>query len=432
MKDEFKDDYNEIDEEYEIKKTVDKQEGKIYRAGLITGVIWGMAVIFALYIGMNIALEKFGKSNKSINTTSGGVVYSGKTDEKIRLLESYIDKYYYEEVDEEKINDGIYKGLVKSLGDKYSEYYTKEEFEALNNSSQGHYTGIGVVINQNPDSLVITVTKVYPNSPAEEAGVEAGDVIIAIDDTDITSMTSDLVVSMVRGEEGTDVKITINRNGEDIQLNMKRKVVDIQVVSYEMLEGNIGYIILDQFTDSAVEQFREALTDLNNQGMKGLIVDVRENPGGLLTSVKSILSMFLPEKQLILYSMTKEGQKTCYYSEEGKIVDDSLPMIVLIDEDSASAAEVFSGTLKHYQRAELVGVTSFGKGIMQSTFKLSDGTGIKLTTGKYYLPDDSNIHGIGIEPDYEVEMPEDVKNIWALEHSEDTQLSKAIEIIGQK
>lgn len=432
MKDEFKDDYNEIDEEYEIKKTVDKQEGKIYRAGLITGVIWGMAVIFALYIGMNIALEKFGKSNKSINTTSGGVVYSGKTDEKIRLLESYIDKYYYEEVDEEKINDGIYKGLVKSLGDKYSEYYTKEEFEALNNSSQGHYTGIGVVINQNPDSLVITVTKVYPNSPAEEAGVEAGDVIIAIDDTDITSMTSDLVVSMVRGEEGTDVKITINRNGEDIQLNMKRKVVDIQVVSYEMLEGNIGYIILDQFTDSAVDQFREALTDLNNQGMKGLIVDVRENPGGLLTSVKSILSMFLPEKQLILYSMTKEGQKTCYYSEEGKIVDDSLPMIVLIDEDSASAAEVFSGTLKHYQRAELVGVTSFGKGIMQSTFKLSDGTGIKLTTGKYYLPDDSNIHGIGIEPDYEVEMPEDVKNIWALEHSEDTQLSKAIEIIGQK
>ena len=432
MNDEFKDDYNEKKEENQIKNKSNKNEGRIYRAGLLTGVIWGMAVIFALYIGMNIARDKLGKAGGNITEASNGVAYSGSTDDKIRLLEGYINKYYYEDADGEQLKQGMYEGLVASLGDKYSEYYTEEEFEAVNNSSTGHYTGVGVVINQASDTLAITVAKVYPGSPAEESGIEVGDVIVAVDETDITSMKSDLVVSMVRGEEGTDVKMTVVRNGEKIDMNMTRRVVDVQVVSYEMLEGNIGYIILDQFTDSAVDQFKAAINDLNSQGMEGLIVDVRDNPGGLLTSVKSILSMFLPEKQLLLYSMTKDGQKTCYYSEDGKIVDDNLPLVVLINENSASAAEVFSGALKCYDRAELVGVTSFGKGIMQSTFKLGDGTGLKLTIGKYYLPDDSNIHGIGIEPDYVAELPEGVKNVWSLEHAEDPQLSETMEIIKEK
>lgn len=426
MSDEFKNDYDSGYENEEEKDKL-KQERRVYKTGLVTGVIWGIGIVFALYLGSNILAEKLGGTGTasiSSNETSA--------DAKVNLLEDYIDKYYYEEVSQEQLNEGMYEGLVAALDDPYSEYYTEEDFEAVTSSSEGHYTGVGVVITQNPDTMVVTVSKVYRNSPAEKAGVEAGDIIIAVDGEDVTGISSDLLATKVRGKKGTKITITVDRNGKEIALEMNRDEVDVQVVAYEMLEENVGYIILDQFTDSAVEQFEEALIDLDKQGMERIIVDVRDNPGGLLTSVQSILSMFLPKDELILYSKTKEGEKSSYYSKKSEVFFGDIPVVVLVNGNSASAAEVFAGALSCYDRAKLVGETTFGKGIMQSTFRLTDGTGIKLTIGKYYLPDDSNIHEVGLEPDYEAKFSEDITNIWKLEHKDDVQLQKAIEVVKNK
>ena len=317
--------------------------------------------------------------------------------------------------------------MLESLNDPYSVYYTKDEVKSLKQSSEGEYVGLGISVTQNNETKVITVTKVYDDSPAKDAGIEAGDTIYSINDNVLTDETLDELLADIKGEEGKEVKMQLKRGEETIDADMKLREVLIDVVSYEMLEDNIGYIIIDQFTGTSTEQVEEAINDLKSQGMERVIVDLRDNPGGQLECIQAILNYFLPKDKLLLYSETKDGEQERYYTENDGIITD-MPLCVLVNENSASASEVFAGVVKCYDRGKLVGTKTFGKGIMQSTFGLSDGTAIKLTIGKYYLPDDSNIHGIGIEPDYEVKLPEDVTNVWALKHSEDPQLTKAIEV----
>ncbi|CCZ03433.1 putative uncharacterized protein [Eubacterium sp. CAG:603] len=402
-----------------------KHGKKSYFAGLITGVIWGIAVVFILIILSNIIESELTESGK-ISDNVGTSALTGSS--KSSIIKQYIDKYFMEDVDNDILTEGMYKGMLESLNDPYSVYYTKDEVESLKQSSEGEYVGLGISVTQNNETKVITVTKVYDDSPAKDAGIESGDTIYSINDNVLTDETLDELLVDIKGEEGKEVKMQLKRGEETIDADMKLREVLIDVVSYEMLEDNIGYIIIDQFTGTSAEQVEEAINDLKSQGMERIIVDLRDNPGGQLECIQAILNYFLPKDKLLLYSETKDGEQERYYTENDGLITD-MPLCVLVNENSASASEVFAGVVKCYDRGKLVGTKTFGKGIMQSTFGLSDGTAIKLTIGKYYLPDDSNIHGIGIEPDYEVKLPEDVTNVWALKHPDDPQLTKAIEVV---
>lgn len=402
-----------------------KHSKKSYFAGLITGVIWGIAVVFILIILSNIIESELTESGK-ISDNVGTSALTGSS--KSSIIKQYIDKYFMEDVDNDILTEGIYKGMLESLNDPYSVYYTKDEVESLKQSSEGEYVGLGISVTQNNETKVITVTKVYDDSPAKDAGIESGDTIYSVNDNVLTDETLDELLVDIKGEEGKEVKMQLKRGEETIDADMKLREVLIDVVSYEMLEDNIGYIIIDQFTGTSTEQVEEAINDLKSQGMERIIVDLRDNPGGQLECIQAILNYFLPKDKLLLYSETKDGEQEKYYTENDGLITD-MPLCVLVNENSASASEVFAGVVKCYDRGKLVGTKTFGKGIMQSTFGLSDGTAIKLTIGKYYLPDDSNIHGIGIEPDYEVKLPEDVTNVWALKHPDDPQLTKAIEVV---
>ncbi len=402
-----------------------KHSKKSYFAGLITGVIWGIAVVFILIILSNIIESELTESGK-ISDNVGTSALTGSS--KSSIIKQYIDKYFMEDVDNDILTEGMYKGMLESLNDPYSVYYTKDEVESLKQSSEGEYVGLGISVTQNNETKVITVTKVYDDSPAKDAGIESGDTIYSINDNVLTDETLDELLVDIKGEEGKEVKMQLKRGEETIDADMKLREVLIDVVSYEMLEDNIGYIIIDQFTGTSAEQVEEAINDLKSQGMERIIVDLRDNPGGQLECIQAILNYFLPKDKLLLYSETKDGEQERYYTENDGLITD-MPLCVLVNENSASASEVFAGVVKCYDRGKLVGTKTFGKGIMQSTFGLSDGTAIKLTIGKYYLPDDSNIHGIGIEPDYEVKLPEDVTNVWALKHPDDPQLTKAIEVV---
>lgn len=402
-----------------------KHGKKSYFAGLITGVIWGIAVVFILIILSNIIENELTESGK-ISDNVGTSALTGSS--KSSIIKQYIDKYFMEDVDNDILTEGMYKGMLESLNDPYSVYYTKDEVESLKQSSEGEYVGLGISVTQNNETKVITVTKVYDDSPAKDAGIESGDTIYSINDNVLTDETLDELLVDIKGEEGKEVKMQLKRGEETIDADMKLREVLIDVVSYEMLEDNIGYIIIDQFTGTSTEQVEEAINDLKSQGMERIIVDLRDNPGGQLECIQAILNYFLPKDKLLLYRETKDGEQEKYYTENDGLITD-MPLCVLVNENSASASEVFAGVVKCYDRGKLVGTKTFGKGIMQSTFGLSDGTAIKLTIGKYYLPDDSNIHGIGIEPDYEVKLPEDVTNVWALKHPDDPQLTKAIEVV---
>lgn len=350
---------------------------------------------------------------------------------KLSYLEKLVDNYYLEDVANVDFADGIYKGFIASLDDPYSTYYTKEEYNALMESSSGVYCGIGATVSQNADTGVITIVKPFKDSPAYKAGILPGDIIYKVDGEEVTGMDLSEVVSNMKGVEGTTVKITIIREGENdpIDYTITRAKIEVPTIEWQMLDNKIGYIIITEFDEITVTQFNKAVTELKAKGMKGLIVDVRDNPGGLLDSVVQILDRILPP-ELIVYTEDKYGNR-----EEENAVDTkklTIPMAVLINGNSASAAEIFAGTLKDYKVATIIGTTSFGKGIVQKVIPLSDGTAVKLTISKYYTPSGKNIHKIGITPDIKVELNDDLKQQVVIPIEKDNQLQEAIKTIKSK
>lgn len=348
---------------------------------------------------------------------------------KINKLEALIDQYYMEDVDQQDIADGIYKGLLQSLDDPYSCYYTEEEYEALLESSSGIYCGIGATVSQNVNTGIISIVKPFVKGPAHEAGLLPGDIVYKVNGEEVTGKDLTEVVSKIKGEEGTKAQVTIIREGESdpIDYSITRKMIEVPTIEYEMLDNKIGYIAVSEFDEVTAEQFSKAIKDLDSQGQVGLIVDVRNNPGGLLSTVVNMLDSMLP-KGLIVYTEDKYGKK------EEKFSDDKekfmKPVVVLINGNSASASEIFAGAIQDYKLGTIVGTTSFGKGIVQSIIPLTDGTAIKVTVSKYFTPKGKNIHGIGIKPDVEIELKEELKKKVVIEKKEDNQLQKGIEIIN--
>jgi carboxyl-terminal processing protease len=385
-----------------------------------------------LGIALVIAAGVFLIRNISVGTDKSGQadLTSKQVQEKLETIEELMNQYYLDEIDTDQVEAYLYKGAVAGLGDAYAAYYTADEYQSMLDSTNGSYCGIGVEVSQNLTTGYITITKVFEGSPALEAGLLPGDVIMKVGDRDAVGEDLNQVVSLIKGEEYTKTTITVTREGEDgyLEFEVERRTIELDTVTSEMMEDHIGYIAISGFEDVTADQFKRALDELESQGMESLIVDLRDNGGGLVSSVCEILDRLLPEG-LIVYTEDKYGNRIEKTSDAENYFDK--PMVVLVNGNSASASEIFAGAIKDYGMGTLVGTTTFGKGIVQNIYPLGDGTAVKLTVSKYYTPNGNNIHGIGIEPDVEVELDESLKNEVSISREEDNQLQKALEILKQ-
>ncbi len=318
--------------------------------------------------------------------------------EKSKLIGEYIEKYYLDDVDEDAMAASIYKGIVNGMGDEYGAYYTEDEYKDIVEKSRGIYCGIGAYVRKDEKTGGVVVVKPVKGGPAQKAGIRAGDVIRAVDGEEVAGEDLDDVLSKVKGRENTAVNLKIERGGQNGYLDIKvvRKVIKDDTVEKRMLDGDIGYVRVSGFEDVTDEQFDDAIDALEKEGMTSLIIDLRDNGGGLLSVAVTMLDRLLP-KGLLTYTKDKNGVSEKYFAKDDVCV--KVPMAVLVNENSASASEVFSGVLQDDGAAKLVGAKTFGKGIVQTIFAFDDGSALKMTTSKYYTPKGRNIHGTGLVPD---------------------------------
>ncbi len=369
---------------------------------------------------------------------------SKDTKKKTNEIEGLIEDYFYFDEEPSKQEEKYYDGILDGLDDPYSVYYTKEEYDKLMEDDSGEYCGIGATVSKKVDTGLTYVVKPIKNSPAEAAGVLPGDVFISVDDTEITTdMELEQVVKMIRGTKGTTAKIRFYRESikDYVTIEIKRDTVQNYTVDYSMLDDKIGYIKIDQFIDNTPKQFYEAVDSLTKDGAKSIIFDLRDNPGGLVSAVTAMADYIIDDdakakgaekKGLLLSTQDKNGNDVTkpVYCSDGHKVD--LPMVVLVNGNSASAAEIFTGVLRDYGVATVVGENTYGKGIMQSVFPLKDGSAVKLTIAKYFIPSGEDIHKKGIAPDVEVVLDESLKYVADKPIDKDNQLQKGIEILGGK
>lgn len=348
---------------------------------------------------------------------------SQETKEKLSGIQALIQKEYIGEVDEDALQTGICQGYVGALGDPYSAYYDEEQTSALMETTQGEYGGIGVVLTQNLDTGVTTASSVYEDSPAMKAGMKDGDIIYQVEGRDVSGMALEEISGSIKGEKGTIVEITVLRGEEreEVTLTITRDTIQAETVKTRMLEDEIGYLAISEFDSVTLEQYREGLAELTTQGMEGLIVDLRGNPGGNLDTVCEILDLMLPEG-LIVYTEDKDGNRQEFTSDEAQEVQ--VPLAVLVDGNSASASEIYAGAIQDYGIGQIVGTKTYGKGVVQTIYDLKDGTSLKLTVAEYFTPNGRNIDGEGITPDVEVTYQRNENDPEA-----DNQLDRAVETL---
>lgn len=402
-------------------------------SGLIFGVFISVLAAGGIYVTKNLIyfIQLRSEQTSADSGNSAGSVISTETLQKMKTIEEVIDSYYYgEEVSSQELQDGIYKGMVAALNDPYSEYYTKEELEDTLNSNKGISYGIGAYIQLNEEMNSAMISGVMEGAPAEEAGLREGDIICKVDGEETMGLSVTQVVSLVKGQENTTVHLTVYREGEPDYLEIdvvRGKLIETETVQSGMLEdtNNIGYLRIREFDAVTVDQFNEAMAELRASDMKGLILDLRSNPGGDLTAVVEVARRLLPEG-MVVYTEDKAGKRTEYTCDGAHEIQ--IPMAVLVNEYSASASEILAGAIKDYNKGTLIGTTTYGKGIVQRINRLDDGTAVKLTVSAYFTPSGTNIHGIGIEPDIELKYDYDAYD----EDGTDNQVEKAIEILEGK
>ena len=386
---------------------------KEYASGVLTGVL-----VVALASGG----VKFVQQRQY-----NGVLSDSSHVQKIEYLEKMIDQEYLGEVDNDEMAEGVYAGLVYGLGDVYSRYYTADEYAQETASTDGAYAGIGVSIQKNKNGGV-QIAECYEGGPGADAGLQTGDVITAINDTYVTDMELSDVVSLIRENKDKTIVLTVFRENEEKSREISVDVTDVELPSVvgEMLDKKTGYIQITQFTGVTPQQYKDMFTELKDKGMERLVIDLRDNPGGLLTSVCDILREILPEG-LIVYTEDKYGnreEETC----DGKHQLD-MPLAVLVNENSASASEIFAGAVQDHGVGTIVGTTTYGKGVVQELRQLSDGSAVKLTVSNYYTPNGNSINKVGIKPDVEVKLASELLNKDEITHEEDNQLQKALDVI---
>ena len=408
----------------EYKKNNPKKKSSV--PTLLLGVLLGAFITVTLcvlgvsqlvskgYIHLGVNGEIYVTGTASDESEGIGSKVAGK----LNALNSVLsNKFYFDQADEEKSADSIYKAYLSSYDDKYTVYYTADEYKKLMESTSGKFYGVGALCSIN-ESGGVMVLDAFEDGPAYKAGARDGDVVIKVDDTDITGMDLSSAVALIKGDKGTQVNLTIVRDDKTYVFSIIRDEIITKTVDYKMMENSIGYIQISQFDEVTTEQFKEALTDLNNQGLKGLIVDIRSNPGGLLNVVVDIVDEIIP-KGLIVYTDDVNGNRKEYNGSSDNEI--TVPMAVLVDGNSASAAEIFAGAVQDYGKGKIIGTQTFGKGIVQTIQPLTDGSAIKYTIAQYYTPKGQVIQGNGVTPNMVVELPKDA--------TEDLQLDAALEYV---
>ena len=403
----------------------EKDDNRSFWRGLAVGLASSCAILLVVFGSVKIyqTYRVYGRlaSGSSAETES---VANEKTTEKLGVLENTIKQYFWQDVDESTLEEGVYKGLLESLDDPYSVYYTHDELVQLQQQTEGIYYGIGAYISQDNEMGYVRVSKIIKNTPAEASVLQQDDYIYKVDGEDMQGKDSSYVVSKIKGEAGTKVTITVVREGatDPIDIEVERQKIESPTVEYQMLDNDMAYIQITEFDLVTTEQFEEAYKQAQADGMKGLILDLRSNPGGNLSTVCDIARMILP-KGLIVYTEDKYGKREEYTCDGANQI--KVPLVVLTNGYSASASEILAGAVKDYGIGTLVGTTTYGKGIVQKVINLSDGSAVKLTVSNYFTPNGNNIHKIGIDPDVEVEFDaEQYKN------GVDNQLEKAKEVLA--
>ena len=386
--------------------------GEKRKTGFVKGLVLGIALT---------AVVTVVAGRVRIFTQTGTAPTDERTQQKIRLIEDLIDKNYLEDVDEASMTDSMLKGLLQGIGDDYADYYSKDEYKEILSSTQGDYRGIGIIMQQSEETNEVLVVGVYKDTPADKAGIKPGDMLIQVDDILCKETALERVAAAIKTGEADTVHLILERDSESYEVDVTKEDIQVPVVGSEMLEEQIGYIQITQFTGLTPQQFAEHYEDLKKQQMKALIIDLRNNPGGLVDSAVDTLCQILPEG-LVVYMQTKDGTKTEYSCDGETPID--IPMVVLVNEYSASASEIFAGAVHDYGVGTLVGTTTYGKGIVQKTFPFTDGSAVKMTIAYYYTPSGTCIHGEGIEPDVKVELPQDAQS--------DLQLEKALEVLKKQ
>ena len=440
-----------------------KNKNRFWKGVLVGALVTAFAGL--VIVGIATGISIIGHTVMDGQSMAGIIESSGNPEEealnlqrignKLDLLEQVVDDYFLfeEDVDTEQMEAGIYKGMLAGLEDPYTTYYTAEEYRAMTEETEGVYCGIGVQVSQNLETGIITILRVFPGSPAEEAGLKKGDILYKVGALDVYDQELDTLVSQyIRGEEGTFVDLTVLRDGEEISATVERRMVESVTVEAQLLPDKTGYVMVTQFDLVTADQFISAVDSLEKQGMERLVIDLRDNPGGVVDACVKMAAYLLPEDQYegtILSTADKNGKGDRYYCQGGKLLfegsgsnpeypmDDGheldMPIAVLINGMSASASEVFAGALRDYGMATLVGTTSFGKGIVQALLPLDDGSAVKVTIAHYYTPSGHDIHKKGLEPDVEIELEldEDLIGQYDVPLDRDNQVQKAIEVLKQ-
>ena len=388
-------------------------------------------IIGIIVLGLVVGFIEINSTNLPVEDSSYSDSFS-KYEEKLKEIFLALEEEYIEDIDLDLLLENSYNAFVDGIGDPYTTYYSEEEYKYFMQITEGRYQGIGVVISYGETNDTVVVEAPYKGSPGQKAGLLPRDIILEVDGEKVRGMDIARVANLIKGEKGTNVLIKIYRKSEEkeIEFNVTRDIIDIPTVEYEVLENKIGYITISSFDQVTYKQFVDAYKDLEKQDINGLIIDVRNNPGGLIHVVAAISDIFIPKGETIVYTKTKSGKQDDFKAKEKQRYNK--PLVVLINHNSASASEIFAGAIKDYELGTIVGTKSFGKGLVQSTYELEDGSALKITVAKYYTPKSGYIHEKGIEPNVVVEMPEELKDEYFIEKSKDLQLIKAIEIINKK
>lgn len=385
---------------------------------LIVIIVTSLVTAFTTYQ----YLSNNGISYSKVNTTSlEGLEYT------LSQFRSELEKKYIGEINDEELIEGAVKGYVDALGDPYTTYYTKKEMKTIMEETNGNFVGIGVYMTKDLEKNAILIIKPIENSPAEKAGILPGDLITKVDDVEYTGDKLEEASNKIRGEEGTKVKLEIYRNGETKTFELTRTKVVVSHVTTKVLNNDIGYIAISDFEGECASEFETKYKQLEKQGIKKLIIDIRNNGGGIVDEALKIANMLVDKDSTLLITKDKSDKEEVTKATEKPII--KIPTVVLVNEYSASASEILAGALKDNGKATLVGTKTYGKGIIQELHQLSDGSGLKITVSEYYTPNHNAIHKIGITPDVEVDLSEDVKQQTTIQEKDDNQLQKAIEIL---
>lgn len=399
-----------------------KKKSQGFASGMIIGAVSAFMAVILLILSVAAVCIAKGYIHIGVNgdvyiqsdavTDSDGI--GSEVEGKLNAIDSVLESFYFGDVDDETAKDNIYKAYLSSYGDKYTMYYTADEYKALKESTNGKFYGIGAVCQLSGEGGVLLVD-VYDNGAGYQAGLRSGDRVVNVDGRDITDMELSSAVALIKGDKGTSVTLEVIRGTERLTFSAVRDAVEAKTVSYTLLDNNIGYLSISQFEEVTTKQFKAAVEDLQSQGMKGLVIDIRNNPGGLLDTVVGMLKYMLPDG-LIVYTEDKQGNRKEYKGQDND--EFNLPLAVIVNGNSASASEIFAGAIQDYGKGTIIGTQTYGKGIVQTVKPLTDGSAIKFTIAKYFTPKGQDIHGKGVTPDMVVEYDTDA--------DVDTQLDEAI------